>query len=74
VDSRLHQPRLVRHRPIIEGLPEVGDDGFVDMPTKGIDLVYISMSIAGKTRRPTFSSVTFQSLIFVFGGSFDHET
>jgi len=38
--SRLHQPRFVRHRPSVEGFPEVSNDGFVDVPAVRVDLQF----------------------------------
>jgi hypothetical protein len=43
VGSCFHQPRFVRHRPCIEGLPKVGNDGFVDVPPVRVDLVLVSV-------------------------------
>ena len=50
--SRLHQPGFVRHRPGVERFPKVGDNGFVNVPTVGIDLwVHMSRRTEGNARR-----------------------
>ena len=34
----LDQPRLIRESPRVQRLPELGDDGLVDVPPIGVDL------------------------------------
>lgn len=71
----LQQPRFVVYCPRIEGLPKVSNDGLVNMPPVRVNLLNNQQTLQlNKSKEPTFNSVTFQSLIFVFGGSFDHVT
>jgi hypothetical protein len=85
--SLLDQRRLVHLYPRVQHLPEMRNDGFIDVAFVWVDLC--ECHVEGLCKRNvksdlkkelvkkwihTLSSVTFQSLIFVFGGSFDHET
>ena len=73
---------LVDARPLVEYPPKVRDDRLVDVPAMRVNLhggsAWTKRQSRDKMPRKrsgrlrTFSSVTFQSLIFVFGGSFVH--
>ena len=76
VTSLLDQRRLVHLYQRIQH-PEMRNDGFVNVSsiwtrTKTVHKKFEGNFEEGWMR--TLSSVTFQSSIFVFGGSFDHET
>jgi len=78
--SLLDQRGLVHLYPRIQHLPEMRNDGFINVASVRINLCEKKQVHKKKFEgvieewMRTLSSVTFQSLIFVFGGSFDHET
>ena len=76
--SVVHERGLVHARPLVQYPPKVRHYRFVDVPAVRVDLQCGTTSAirdvtgAASAALRTFSSVTFQSLIFVLGGSFVH--
>ena len=52
--STLHQPWLVCHCPGIQSLPEMRDDGLVNVPPMWVDLHIESVSTQDKDKKPHF--------------------
>jgi len=79
--SLLDQRRLVHLYLGMQHLPEMRNDGLINVSYVRVDLCEKNQvhkkkfeEIIEEGWAHTLSSVTFQSLIFAFGESFDHET